>query len=65
MLTQITYVTKIKKADFNIYVGVENALVLKQQNPIIARDAPFNKYFYASMVFGANLRKNALHWFTI
>lgn len=52
MLAQITYVTKIKKVDFNIYVGVENALDLKQQNPIIARDTPFNKYFDASMVLG-------------
>jgi outer membrane receptor protein involved in Fe transport len=52
VLAQISYVTKIKKADFNIYVGVENALDYKQQNPIIASDAPFNKYFDASMVWG-------------
>ena len=52
VLAQISYVTKIKKADFNIYVGVENALDFKQQNPIIASDAPFNKYFDASMVWG-------------
>jgi outer membrane receptor for ferrienterochelin and colicins len=52
VLAQITYVAKIKKADFNIYVGVENALDYKQQNPIVASDAPFNKYFDASMVWG-------------
>ncbi len=52
VLAQITYVTKIKKADFNIYVGVENALDYKQSNPIVASDAPFNKYFDASMVWG-------------
>ncbi len=52
VLAQITYVTKIKKADFNIYVGVENALDYKQNNPIVASDAPFNKYFDASMVWG-------------
>ncbi len=52
VLAQITYVTKIKKADFNIYVGVENALNYKQENPIVASDAPFNKYFDASMVWG-------------
>lgn len=52
VLAQITYVTKIKKADFNIYVGVENALDYKQANPIVASDAPFNKYFDASMVWG-------------
>lgn len=52
VLAQITYVTKIKKADFNIYVGVENALDYKQANPIVASDAPFNKHFDASMVWG-------------
>ncbi|HRG02095.1 MAG TPA: carboxypeptidase-like regulatory domain-containing protein [Bacteroidia bacterium] len=52
VLAQITYVTKIKKADFNVYVGVENALDYKQANPIVASDAPFNKYFDASMVWG-------------
>ena len=52
VLAQITYITKIKKADFNIYVGVENGLGYKQQNPIVASDAPFNKYFDASMVWG-------------
>ena len=52
VLAQITYVTKIKKADFNIYLGVENALDYKQQNPIVASDAPFSKYFDASMVWG-------------
>jgi hypothetical protein len=52
VLAQITYVTKIKKADFNIYVGVENLLDYKQTNPIVASDAPFSKYFDASMVWG-------------
>ncbi len=52
VLSQITYLTKIKKSDFNIYVGVENALDYKQQNPIVASDLPFNKYFDASMVWG-------------
>jgi outer membrane receptor for ferrienterochelin and colicins len=52
VLAQLTYVTKIKKADFNMYVGVENLLNYKQQNPIVASDAPFSKYFDASMVWG-------------
>lgn len=52
VLAQITYVTKIRRADFNIYLGVENALDYKQTNPIIASDAPFSKYFDASMVWG-------------
>ena len=52
VLGQVTYLTKIKKADFHIYVGVENGLNYKQPNPIVASDAPFNKYFDASMVWG-------------
>jgi hypothetical protein len=52
VLAQITYVVKIKHADFNIYLGVENALDYKQPNPIVASDAPFSKYFDASMVWG-------------
>ncbi|MES2762134.1 MAG: carboxypeptidase-like regulatory domain-containing protein [Bacteroidota bacterium] len=52
VLAQITYMTKIKRADFHVYVGVENALDYKQPNPIVASDAPFNKYFDASMVWG-------------
>ena len=52
VLAQITYLTKIKRADFHIYIGVENALDYKQPNPIVASDAPFNKYFDASMVWG-------------
>jgi len=52
VLAQITYVRKIKKADFNIYVGVENGLDYKQSSPIVSSDTPFNKYFDASMVWG-------------
>lgn len=52
VLGQITYLTKISKADFNIYLGVENALNYKQTNPIVSSDLPFNKYFDASMVWG-------------
>lgn len=52
VLSQITYLAKIKKADFNIYVGVENALNYKQNNPIVSTDNPFGKYFDASMVWG-------------
>lgn len=52
VLGQVTYLTKVKKIDFHIYVGVENALDYKQPNPIVASDAPFNKYFDASMVWG-------------
>ena len=53
LLGQITYLTKINRADFNIYFGVENLLNYKQTNPIVASDAPFTKYFDASMVWGS------------
>lgn len=52
VLSQITYLTKFKKTDFNVYIGVENALNYKQINPIISSDAPYSKYFDASMVWG-------------
>jgi outer membrane receptor for ferrienterochelin and colicins len=53
LLGQITYLTKISKADFSVYLGVENLLNYKQANPIVASDAPFSKYFDASMVWGS------------
>ncbi|MBC7693917.1 MAG: hypothetical protein H7141_00575 [Burkholderiales bacterium] len=52
VLAQITYITKLNRADFNIYVGVENGLDYKQPNSIAANDAPFNKYFDDSIVCG-------------
>ncbi len=52
VLGQITYLTKINRADFNVYLGVENLLNYKQNNPIVASDVPFSKYFDASMVWG-------------
>ncbi|MBA3664316.1 MAG: TonB-dependent receptor [Bacteroidetes bacterium] len=52
VLSQITYLTKLNKADFNIYLGVENALNFKQANPIVSANDPFGKYFDASMVWG-------------
>ncbi len=52
LLGQITYLTKINQAEFNIYLGVENALNYKQNNPIVASDLPYSKYFDASMVWG-------------
>jgi hypothetical protein len=52
VLGQITYLTKIKEADFHVYLGVENALDYKQQNPIVSGDRPFGSYFDASMVWG-------------
>lgn len=52
LMGQITYLVKIKSADFNVYLGVENLLNYKQSNPIVASDAPYSRYFDASMVWG-------------
>jgi hypothetical protein len=52
LLGQITYLTKIKGHDFSAYVGVENLLNYKQNNPIVSSDAPYSQYFDASMVWG-------------
>ncbi len=52
LLGQITYLAKFKKSEFHVYLGVENLLNYKQTNPIVASDAPYSKYFDASMVWG-------------
>lgn len=52
LLGQITFLTKIMKADFHIYVGVENLLDYKQTNPIVDNHNPYSNYFDASMVWG-------------
>jgi outer membrane receptor for ferrienterochelin and colicin len=44
-------VTKYFKK-WNIYVGGENLTNYKQENPIIAADDPFGKYFDSSMIWG-------------
>lgn len=51
-LGQITYLAKLSGYDLNLYIGVENALNYKQQNPIVAADQPFGPYFDAAMVWG-------------
>jgi outer membrane receptor for ferrienterochelin and colicins len=52
LLGQITYLAKLKRSEFHIYVGVENLLNYKQTNPIVDSHSPYNKYFDASMVWG-------------
>lgn len=52
VLGQITYIKRWNNRFLNVYLGVENLLNYKQQNPIVGSDAPFSKYFDASMVWG-------------
>jgi len=37
---------------FEVYVGVENILDYKQDNPILASDQPFGPYFDSSLIWG-------------
>ncbi len=49
--SQITWKTGTKVL-FDIYLGVENALNMRQSNPIVSASDPFGKYFDASMIWG-------------
>lgn len=48
---QITYKTGFKH-QFDVYLGIENALNQRQLDPIVAANDPFGKYFDASMIWG-------------
>ena len=37
---------------FEVYVGVENIMDFKQDNPILASDQPFGPYFDSSLIWG-------------
>jgi outer membrane receptor for ferrienterochelin and colicins len=51
-------VSKIWQKLFEVYLGVENVLDYKQQNPIIASDMPFSPYFDGSMIWGPVFGRN-------
>ena len=51
-------VSKSWKDRFEVYVGVENLLNYKQQNPILASDDPFGNYFDSSLVWGPIFGRN-------
>jgi len=52
LLGQVTYLKKYEKQELHLYLGVENLLNYKQNNPIVSADNPFGTYFDASMVWG-------------
>lgn len=52
LMGQVTWIKRIHGHYLNIYLGVENLLNYKQPSPIVAADAPYSKYFDASMVWG-------------
>ncbi len=45
-------ISKTFRENFDIYVGAENILNYKQQDPIIDAANPFGEYFDASMIWG-------------
>ncbi|MFC2104981.1 TonB-dependent receptor domain-containing protein, partial [Bacteroidota bacterium] len=45
-------ISKSWQQKFDIYVGVENLLGYKQENPIIASEQPFSQYFDSSLIWG-------------
>lgn len=51
-------ITKVWKEKFDVYLGVENLLNYRQDNPIIAADQPFSEYFDASMIWGPVFGRN-------
>ena len=51
-------VSKLWNDKFEIYLGVENLLNFRQDNPIIASDQPFSDYFDSSLVWGPMFGRN-------
>lgn len=51
-------VTKVWKERFDVYLGSENLLNYKQENPIIAADQPFSEFFDASLIWGPVMGRN-------
>jgi hypothetical protein len=45
-------ISKVWKERIEAYIGVENLLDYKQENPIIAADDPFGSYFDSSLIWG-------------
>jgi outer membrane receptor for ferrienterochelin and colicins len=48
---QVTWRTGTRKS-FDIYLGVENALNMRQPDPIVSAGDPFSRYFDAGMIWG-------------
>lgn len=45
-------ISKSWQQKFDVYVGVENLLNFKQDNPIVASSEPFSPYFDSSLIWG-------------
>ncbi|NPD44720.1 MULTISPECIES: TonB-dependent receptor [unclassified Lentimicrobium] len=51
-------ITKVWNDKLDIYLGIENILDYKQNDPIVAADQPFRENFDASMVWGPVFGRN-------
>jgi outer membrane receptor for ferrienterochelin and colicin/copper chaperone CopZ len=51
-------VSKLWGDRFEWYLGMENVLDYKQENPILASDQPFSEYFDSSLVWGPIFGRN-------
>ncbi len=52
LISQVTWLKKFEKGEFHAYIGGENLLNYKQQNPIVSVHQPYSPFFDASMVWG-------------
>jgi outer membrane receptor for ferrienterochelin and colicins len=51
-------ITKSWEDKWSVYIGAENLLDFRQQNPIIAADDPFSTFFDASLIWGPVFGRN-------
>jgi outer membrane receptor protein involved in Fe transport len=51
-------ITKKWNSRLDVYIGVENALNFKQQNPIIDNNNPYGDYFDSSLIWGPVFGRN-------
>ncbi len=51
-------ISKSWQQKFDVYVGVENILSYKQEDPIIASNDPFSQYFDSSLIWGPVTGRN-------
>ncbi len=50
--------SKTWQEKFEVYIGMENLLNFKQENPILASDQPFGDYFDSSLIWGPIFGRN-------
>ncbi len=51
-------VTKVISQGFEVYVGAENLLNFRQENPILSSEQPFGAYFDSSLIWGPIFGRN-------